>query len=600
MKKSVAAILLLVLQTVCAFAAADLSVVNATKSQDWADVETLLKSAAVDVDAAQPDGATALAWSAYWNNVKTAKLLLRSGADASAANDYGVTPLYLACQNRSLPMVKALLAGGADPESTLWNGVTPLMVAAQSGRADIVRALLDAGADVDVTEPRRGQNALMWAIAFGHPAVAQDLIQAGADVTARTTKLNEDFDPMYIEAYTERVPSTPQGGYTALMFAARAGDAATVQLLLDRGADVNAESAADGSPLVIASSAGHEELALQLLDAGADPMATDAGNMTALHYAFRDGLKLLHGYNVSDEEIVCNFGGDPTRCKPLSILSEPELAFLNSPTTDLFLGEEATNLREPMQGRNMHRLAEALLNKGADPNAAMQYPPPHLRLARLSRLNLTGATPFFLAAAAQDIEATEMMLTREDVVPLIETSVNEENVYKQSRAAADDNEIIGNATSLMVALGMGRKSDFSPQEEEQAIQVAEKLIARGADVNQASATGWTPMHAAAYIGANGLIEYLGSKGAAVNVMTGCGQTPMTLALGTNVAGLPDRPVPQVETAELLLELGATHLADDAAAGICILGRGGLAADVANNELVKERIAEVERKLQARQ
>lgn len=248
----------------------------------------------------------------------------------------------------------------------------------------------------------------------------------------------------------------------------------------------------------------------------------------------------------------------------------------------------------------MHRLAAALLEKGADPNAAMEYPPPHLRLARLSRFNLTGATPFFLAAAAQDVAATDMMLLREDVVPLVETSINEENFYKQSKVTADDNEIIGNATSLMVALGMGRKSDFSSQEEQQAIQVAEKLIARGADVNKATATGWTPMHAAAYIGANGLIEFLGSEGAAVNVMTGCGQTPMTLALGTNVDGLPDRPVPQVETAELLLELGATNMHADEAAGVCILGRGGLEADVANNELVKDRIAEVERKLQARQ
>lgn len=600
MNKSIAAILLLVLQTVCAHAAADLSVVHAAKAQEWAEVQALLKSKAVDVNAAQPDGATALAWSAYWDNTKTAKLLLRSGADASAANDYGVTPLYLACQNRSLPMVEALLDGGANPESTLWNGITPLMVAAKTGRTDIVRALLKADADVNVAEPRRGQNALMWAISFQQPAVASVLIEAGADFTARTTKLNEDFDPMYIEAYTERVPSTPQGGYTALMFAARVGDIATVQLLLDRGAAVNAESAVDGSSLVIASSAGHEEIALLLLDAGADPMSVDDGNMTALHYAFRDGLKLLHGYNVSDDEVVCNFGGDPTRCKPLSILTEEELAFLNSPTTDLFLGDEATNLRDPMQGRNMHRLAAALLEKGADPNAAMEYPPPHLRLARLSRFNLTGATPFFLAAAAQDVAATDLMLLREDVVPLVETSINEENFYKQSRVTADDNEIIGNATSLMVALGMGRKSDFSPQEEQQAIQVAEKLIARGADVNQATATGWTPMHAAAYIGANGLIEFLGSEGATVNVMTGCGQTPMTLALGTNVDGLPDRPVPQVETAELLFELGATNMDPDEAAGVCILGRGGLEADVANNELVKDRIAEVERKLQARQ
>lgn len=598
--KSVVAILLLVLQTVSAHAATDLSLVSAAKAQDWTAVEALLKSGSVDFNAAQPDGATALAWTTYWDNAKTAKRLLRAGADPNVANDNGVTPLSLACKNRSLAMVELLLDGEADPEITLWDGVTPLMIAAKSGHIDITRALIDADADVNVSEPRRGQNALMWAISFGHPAVAGVLIEAGADVSARTTALIEDYELMYIEAYTERVASSSQGGYSALMFASRVGDIPTARMLLNRGADVNAESAVDGTPLVIASSAGHEELALLLLDAGADPISTDAGNMTALHYAFRDGLKVLHGYNVSDDEIVCNFGGDPTRCKPLLILSEQELAFLNDPMTDLFLGEEESNLRDPMQGRNMHQLAAALLDQGADPNAAMKYPPPQLRLARLSRFNLTGATPFFLAAAAQDVGATNMMLLREDVVALIETSVNEENVYKQSRNTADDNEIIGNATSLMVALGMGRKSDFSPLEEERAVEIAEQLIARGADVNQATATGWTPMHAAAYIGANGLIEFLAANGAMVNVMTGCGQTPMTLALGNKVAGLPDRPVPQVDTAELLLELGAANLSDEKATGICILGRGGLEADAANNELVKDRIAEVERKLQARQ
>lgn len=108
------------------------------------------------------------------------------------------------------------------------------------------------------------------------------------------------------------------------------------------------------------------------------------------------------------------------------------------------------------------------------------------------------------------------------------------------------------------------------------------------------------MHAAAYIGAESVINFLVANGADINVMTGCGQTPMSLALGTSVSGLLDRTVPQVETAELLLDLGAANLPADRAIGECVLGRGGLEADIAQNELVKDRIAEVERKMQARQ
>lgn len=591
------ALLLGAMQAVSAQVETEFSLVDAAKAQDWAAVQALLKSGRVDVDAARPDGATALAWAAYWDDSKSAKRLLRSGADANAANDYGITPLTLACNNRSFALVETLLDGGADPNAAMWSGVTPLMLAAKTGELKILRALIDADGDVSAREPRRGQTALMWAISFGYPDAARMLIESGADITARTTRLNEDFQSMEIEAYTQNVPGTAQGGYTALMFAARQGDTATARLLLDRGAEVNAESNADGAVLVIASAAGHEDLALMLLGAGADPAGTDAGGMTALHYAMRDGLKIVHGYNVSDGQLVCNFGGDPTRCKPLTVLTEQEVEFLNDPKTDLTLGEEASNQREPMPGRNLHRLAEALLQNGADPNAKMKFPPPQLRLARLSRFNLTGATPFFLAAAAQDIAAMDMMLQREDVAPLVETSINENVFYKQTEVKADDNEILGNATSLMVALGMGRKSDFSPDEEERAMQAAERLILRGGDVNDATATGWTPMHAAAYIGADSLIEFLVENGADVNVMTACGQTPITIALGTSVAGLPDRPVPQVETAELLLELGAANVSADNAVGDCVQGRGGLEADLANSELVQARIAEVQRRLQ---
>lgn len=108
------------------------------------------------------------------------------------------------------------------------------------------------------------------------------------------------------------------------------------------------------------------------------------------------------------------------------------------------------------------------------------------------------------------------------------------------------------------------------------------------------------MHAAAYIGAESMIEFLVVNGADINVMTGCGQTPMSLALGLNVAGLLDRTVPQVETAELLFDLGAANVSADRAVGEFVLGRGGLEADLAQNALVKDRVADIERKMQARQ
>ena len=53
------------------------------------------------MNATQGDGATALHWAVYWDDHKTAELLIRAGADVDAANAYEVTPLWLACANAS-------------------------------------------------------------------------------------------------------------------------------------------------------------------------------------------------------------------------------------------------------------------------------------------------------------------------------------------------------------------------------------------------------------------------------------------------------------------------------------------------------------------
>ena len=43
---------------------------------------------------------------------------------------------------------------------------------------------------------------------------------------------------------------------------------------------------------------------------------------------------------------------------------------------------------------------------------------------------------------------------------------------------------------LMVASGMGRHDDFAPEEEKRALEAVKVLVEMGADVNQATETGW--------------------------------------------------------------------------------------------------------------
>ena len=76
--------------------------------------------------------------------------------------------------------------------------------------------------------------------------------------------------------------SPPPTGFTALLFAVRAGSIDAVRALLDAGADVN-DTLSDGeSALVVATANAHWEVASFLLDRGADPNAAGAG-WNALH-----------------------------------------------------------------------------------------------------------------------------------------------------------------------------------------------------------------------------------------------------------------------------------------------------------------------------
>ena len=571
----------------------DLQLVNAAKDQDWKQMQLLLKKA--NVNAAQPDGATALAWAVYWDDLETVNQLIRAKADVNAANEYGVTPLNLAIKNRNPAVVKALLEAGANPNIALWSGETPLMTAARTGLIEVVRLLVDKGANINTQEPKRGQTALMWAISFRNPETAKLLIERGADISLKTRKMQaEGYTPMLIEAYAGNVEGIPQGGYNALMFAARTGDMEIAELLLARGADINASSEEDGSALIIASAGGFEDLALYLLEQGADPKASDANEMTALHYSMRDGLKLLHGYEIVAAKRVCGYAQD-SRCKPIESVSEEELKLLENPSSGLYIvegtldtnnldGEGATT--EILPGGNMYELAEALLAKGADPDAAMKYPPARMRMDSLPWLNLAGATPFFLATASLDSSAMEMLLEH-GAIPLVSTKPNPAVLEKQTKLYADDNQILGNGSSLMVAVGLGKKNDFTPTEETRALVVAQRLITLGADVNEATATGWTALHAAAFVGASSLVKYLVEKGATINVQNGCGRTPLSLAEGLSVIGLLDRTVPHKSTADLLISLGADDAKASTPAGECVFGRGGLEVDIELRKQIKQ-------------
>ena len=128
-----------------------------------------------------------------------------------------------AVNSGDVEQVRKLLAGGVDCNERYEDGATALMLAARAGRLDLVRSLLDAGADVNATD-ERGWTALINAVYNhdldrGFAEVVQALIDAGANVEAQI-------------GY----------GVRPLMLAAGYGETAVAEVLLNAGADVLARN----------------------------------------------------------------------------------------------------------------------------------------------------------------------------------------------------------------------------------------------------------------------------------------------------------------------------------------------------------------------
>ncbi len=325
--------------------AEDLRLVDAVKNRDRAAVRSLMEQH-VNVNAAQPDGTTALAWAANRDDLETAGLLIRAGAKVNAANEYGVTPLSLACTNRSAAMVERLLQAGADPNAALWTGETPVMVCARTGNVETVKLLLSHGADLNAKETQQEQTALMRAVAEKHPDVVRALIDRGADVRARS-----------------------KDGFTALLFAGQQGEVASAKMLLAAGADVNERTPKNGTALVVAAASGREQFAISLLENGADPNAADAYGVTALHYAVPRGMAGIDSVSV-----------------------------VFRPSSELPPG----NMPELVKALLAHR---ANPNVQIAKNFA-----PYSRSPYALQTNLVGVTPFLLAAAAADVNLMRTLL----------------------------------------------------------------------------------------------------------------------------------------------------------------------------------------------
>jgi ankyrin repeat protein len=483
----------------------DSPMAQAARRGDAQAVQALLKKKA-DVNAPAPDGATPLHWATYLNDAATVSTLIRAGANVNAKNNYGVTPLALAAKQANPAIIDQLMKAGADPNDPI-NFVnaaeTPLMHAARAGNVEAVGLLLMAGAKVNAREDWNGQTALMWAAAEAHGAVVEALIEGGADI---------------------RQPSN--AGTTPLIFAVRKGDMRSVKALLAAGADVNEKRPDLATPLLVAIINGHEDLVDLLLEKGANPNAE--GGSTSL---------TVQGIRARPQEIELKT--PPKRQQLAEVATEGGNGRNNSFGRPLQAAVHVANwhISDQFISVNMDRMRilRALLTHGADVNGRNTDMEPRWSGARYRR-RLVGATAFLFAAKAADIEVMRLLV---------------------GHGADPHMKTYANITALQLAAGIAWASNQDRASEAEVLDVVKMLVEElGADVNAANDTGETAMHAAAYRGANSVVQYLFDKGAKLDVVALDGRTPLQVADGVEYG---NSFAAQPHTAELLRKLGAKEI-----------------------------------------
>lgn len=244
------------------------------------DIAELLLEKGADVHATDDDSRTALTWAAGRGRKNMVEFLLQNGAVLDHKDNEGKTVLISAARHSDRDMVALLLDQGADLHEKDHTGTTALMMAATQWESDIPELLLEKGADIH-EKNNFGDTALMFAAEERNKDTVKLLATRGAAVDEKSAqavkskrKAGENF-------------SVPVTAVSVLVDAANKGDLAAVTALLDEhgSAIINQKNIHGWMPLIWAIRGGHKDIVELLIDRGADINARGGDRMTPLMQA---------------------------------------------------------------------------------------------------------------------------------------------------------------------------------------------------------------------------------------------------------------------------------------------------------------------------
>ena len=491
--------------------------------------------------------------------------LLLCGPALAVAGDLVVpvendAPIALAARQKDDAKVRALLDAKPRPDVNVRtaDGTSALHWAVYHNDLDLVNRLIAAGANVNARNDY-GATPLSEAAVVGNVQVIRKLLSAGADVEspnadgqtalmiiARTS--NVDAAKLLIGKRANVNAVEQWRGQTPLMWAAAEAQPAMVKLLVDRGAKVNARSSV--------------KVWERQVTAEPRMQARPSGGFTPLLYAARKGclecakilLKAGADKDLNDPDNVSplllatlNFNFD------IAALLVKQGANVNKWDTwgrsPIYAAVDMNTLptggradRPSLDKTTGLDLIRILLDAGANPNLQLKLFPPYRSL--------------------RDDRGADTLLSV-GTTPLIRAAKAGDIEAMKLLIAHGANVDLPTATGitpLMAAAGNGSANLDTRgryKTEAQAIEAVELLVKSGANVNARDRGGQTALHGAASWGWNGLVKSLAASNVDLTAQDSQGRTAADIAKGA--ASSSGRAAAQAhpETEALLRQLMAS-------------------------------------------
>ncbi len=421
---------------------------------------------------------------------------ISKGANPNSRNNAGLTPLMIAAESNYPAIVSDLLAKKANPNLVNPKGENALILAAEQGFNEVVNSLLSNDAITDLRR-KDGATAMDLASANGHINVVNSLIEADANINARflgKTPLmlaiennHEQTADLLIEkgAFVNAIDNE---GATALFKASSKGMSGIVSKLCSFCAKVNEPDESGVTPLMAASGSGNVQSVKILLDNNADPAAKDKQGASPLFYAIKTpnseviGLLLDKGSHINtknDEGLT-----------PLMVAAD-------SGSTEA---------------------VKILLENGADPGIMKEG-------SDLTALNL--------AMDKGRAEVINLLLAAGSGDGAQQAGLN---AYLISALVSGENEVV--KTLLQKGVDVNKAPESGEFKGKPPILISAELnkpdilamlIEQGANVEQKGPDGKTPFITAFEKGNRAAMEVLAAKGANVNAKGQFENTPLIIA-----------------------------------------------------------------------